>query len=202
MTRKNLEGLNDSMHKPKRNEQDPTTLHKINMYKYLEYNRPATGTGRFRMRDNFMMNMNNRIASPSSRERDFDTIDILANQSAYSVMGTPMKENEPVFDALPPKSPTPPPPMVQMAPPTHPNMSHSNMNLALNSLTAMTHNLQDKIELEFKAQMSLAKEELLYIQKEITDKYAFDLCFTIIFCLFEKRSIVLIHNFALDSAKK
>ena len=84
MTRKNLDILNDSMHKPRRSDNDPSKFNKINMYKYLEYDRPSTGTGRLRMRDNFMLHQH--IQSPASR--DLDTIDLMANQSSYSVSGT------------------------------------------------------------------------------------------------------------------
>lgn len=39
----------------------------------------------------------------------------------------------------------------------------------------MAQNLQDKIELEFKSQMHASKEELLFMQKEMTDKFRNDL---------------------------
>lgn len=45
----------------------------------------------------------------------------------------------------------------------HGSISH---NLAM-----MAQSLQDKIELEFKAQMHASKEELLFMQKEMTDKF-------------------------------
>ena len=178
MTRKNLDTLNDSMSKPRRTQNDPSTLGKINMYKYLEYNRPPTGTGRLRMRDNFMLHQ--RVQSPANR--DLDTIELMANQSSYSVSGTfitfpspsiGLKDAETSFEPLPPKSPTPPPPNIHMEPPSHPNMTMSpgNQNAVSHNLSAVAQNLQDKIELEFKAQMAAAKEELMFVQKEITDKY-------------------------------
>lgn len=49
----------------------------------------------------------------------------------------------------------------------HQSVSH---NLAI-----MAQNLQDKIELEFKSQMHASKEELLFMQKEMTDKFRNDL---------------------------
>ena len=110
MTRKNLSGLNDLLSQNKRaSRPEVSTMSKVNIYKYLEYNRPPTPSNRFRLKDNFMMESQNRVTSPPSRE--LDTIDILANQSSYSVTGTPMKDDQqPQFEQLPPKSPTPPPP--------------------------------------------------------------------------------------------
>lgn len=42
-------------------------------------------------------------------------------------------------------------------------------------LANMAQNLQDKIELEFKGQMVASKEELMFLQKEMTDKIKTDL---------------------------
>jgi hypothetical protein len=39
----------------------------------------------------------------------------------------------------------------------------------------MAQNLQDKIELEFKAQMSAAREEMMFMQKQIVDNVKKDL---------------------------
>jgi len=50
-----------------------------------------------------------------------------------------------------------------------------NLHSIQHSLKTMAQSLQDKIELEFKAQMLAAKEEMLYIQKQLTDNVKKDL---------------------------
>ena len=42
-------------------------------------------------------------------------------------------------------------------------------------LENQAQSLQDRIELEFKGQMQASKEELLFLQKEMTDKIKGDL---------------------------
>lgn len=54
----------------------------------------------------------------------------------------------------------------------HQEAAHHSIS---HNLANMAKNLQDKIELEFKAQMSAAKEELIYMQKEMGDKFKADL---------------------------
>ena len=49
-------------------------------------------------------------------------------------------------------------------------MSLNKQNVVSFNLSAVAQNLQDKTELKFKAQMAAAKEELMFVQKEITDK--------------------------------
>ena len=179
MTRKNLDGLNSSMNRSREHVMDEIPPTKVNMYKFLEYNRPPpTPPTRFKMRDNFMMN---RLGSPMSR--DANTIDYLGNQSVYSMEGSPAKDTIHVYDNLPPKSPTPP--HLNMAPQSNYGKSQKfkfesgghdfNHQSISHSLANMAKSLQDKIELEFKAQMTASKEELLFMQKEMTDKFRTDL---------------------------
>jgi hypothetical protein len=107
MARTNLDGLNSTINRSRERGYDTEIPHgKVNMYKFLEYNRPpATPSSNFRMRDNYTMN---RVGSPMSRESA--TIDLMNNQSAYSMEGSPMREHVHVaYDNLPPKPPTPDP---------------------------------------------------------------------------------------------
>lgn len=51
-------------------------------------------------------------------------------------------------------------------------MNHHNISVKLEN---QANGLQDRIELEFKAQMDASREELLFLQKEMTDKIKIDL---------------------------
>ena len=48
---------------------------------------------------------------------------------------------------------------------------NQTQNTISHNLHTMAQQLQDKIELEFKSQMNSAKEDLKYMQKEMTDKF-------------------------------
>jgi len=110
MTRKNLDGLNSSINRSGEKYNDDIPHSKINMYRFLEYNRPpATPSSKLRMRDNYM---NHRAASPMSREANISHY--LENQSVYSMEGSPIKESGPGFETLPPKSPSPQPPQMNL----------------------------------------------------------------------------------------
>lgn len=161
MTRKKLDGLNDSMNRPRTSLRNPASIHKVNMHNYYELNRPPTGSGRIRLRDNYLPHQ--RMQSPMAH--DLDTIELMANQSAYSMVGTPLKDNDPVIESLPPKSPTPPPPHIDLH-----NDNQNYPKMGIQNLSLLVQNFQDKIELEFKAQMSIAKDELMFMQIQITDK--------------------------------
>lgn len=52
--------------------------------------------------------------------------------------------------------------------------NEANQSISHN-LSNMAKSLQDKIELEFKAQMSASRDELMFMQKEMTDKFRADL---------------------------
>lgn len=111
---------------------DEIPTSKINMYKFLEYTRPPpTPSTRFRMRDNFM----NRVQSPMSRG-DTNTIDYLNNQSVYSVEGSPAKEGQPMYDAIPPKPPTPGPPNMM---PLNSNFLTSSFVISLSESTSFMY---------------------------------------------------------------
>jgi hypothetical protein len=105
IARTNLDGLNSTINRSKeRVYDDEIPRGKVNMYKFLEYNRPsATPSFSFRMRDNYKTNP---VESPMSRNSG--TIDMMNNQSTYSMEGSPIGEHAHiVYDSLPPKSPTP-----------------------------------------------------------------------------------------------
>jgi hypothetical protein len=92
------------MNRSRERDLEEIPKNRINMYRFLESNRPLhTPSSRLRMRDNYMMN---RLGSPMSRDH---TIEFAGNQSVYSMEASPPKEQV-AFDYLPPKSPTPPPP--------------------------------------------------------------------------------------------
>ena len=115
MTRKNLEGLNTSISRSRERDKNDIPPTKVNMYKFLESNRPpTTSTNRHRLKDNYMVQ---RLGSPMSR--DANTMEFTANQSNYSMEGTPMKDAAPAYDSLPPRAPTPPPPQMSMPQSTH-----------------------------------------------------------------------------------
>ena len=172
MARSNLDGLNSSINRSREREYNEIPKNKLNMYKFLEYNRPpSTPSKKFRMRDNYM---GSRIGSPLSRVGDTLQIDISNNQSMYSQENLPAQDI--MYDGLPPKSPplimpSSPRKKLKMLPIDN-ELNHHNVSVKLEN---QAQSLQDRIELEFKGQMQASKEELLFLQKEMTDKIKGDL---------------------------
>ncbi|CAI2382127.1 unnamed protein product [Moneuplotes crassus] len=164
MARNNLDGLNSSMNRSRERDYENIPKSKLNMYKFLEYNRPpSTPSAKFRMRDNYM---GSKIGSPISRAGDSINIDNINNQSYLSVEGSPAQEA--TYEGLPPKTP------LGLASPqiNNADLNHHSISIKLANQAQI---LQDKIELEFKGQMAASKEEMLFLQKEMTDNIKQDL---------------------------
>ena len=101
MARNNLDDLNSSINRSRERDYNDIPKSKLNMYKFLEYNRPpSTPSRKLGMRNNFI---DSRIGSPISRAADVVGVDYSNNQSILSGEGSPVHESG--FERLPPKSP-------------------------------------------------------------------------------------------------